>query len=176
MTQSEFTKQTSALGPSLFQFAIKYTKDADDANDLIQDTMMKAFKYYAQFEPGSNLKAWLFTIMKNTFINNYRRKVKTNSFIHQNEEISSAELSYSANKNLAEGSFIMKDIQKALKTLPDCYAQPFVRYFEGYKYHEIAEELDMPIGTVKTRIHIARKLLKEYLQTYAKYDYKTGMA
>ncbi|MGM9476187.1 RNA polymerase sigma factor [Pedobacter sp. GSP4] len=176
MTQTEFSQQTSILAPALYQFAMRYTKDHEDSSDLVQDTMMKAFKYYAQFEPGSNLKAWLFTIMKNTFINNYRRKTKTNALISQNEEISYQDLKFSSTQNAGEGTLIMKDIKKALKNIPECYSTPFISYFEGYKYHEIAETLNLPIGTVKTRIHIARKLLKEYLQTYSKYDYKKGMA
>ncbi|MCX2574776.1 RNA polymerase sigma factor [Pedobacter sandarakinus] len=176
MTQSEFSQQASALTPLLRQFAMRYTNDNEDANDLIQDTMMKAIKYYAQFEPGSNLKAWLFTILKNTFINNYRKKTKANALITQNDEISSVDLSYSASRNEAEGTFIMKDIRKAIDTLPESYAKPFISFFEGYKYHEIAEELNIPIGTVKTRIHVARTLLKDYLKSYAKYNYKTGVA
>jgi len=176
MTQSEFTKQASALASSLRSYAIRYTKDQDDADDLIQDTMMKAIKYYSKFEQGSNLKGWLFTIMKNTFINNYRRQTMTNNLISQHEEISSVDLRYSSSTNDAEGSFIMKDIHKALKTLPEQYAVPFVKFFEGYKYHEIAEELNLPMGTVKTRIHVARGLLQTYLKSYAKFDYKKGLA
>ncbi|WP_316739178.1 sigma-70 family RNA polymerase sigma factor [Pedobacter aquatilis] len=176
MTTTEFSKQTSTLAPYLLQFAMRYTNDAENANDLVQDTMVKAFKYHAQFEEGSNLKGWLFTIMKNTFINDYRRKVRSQSLITKTDELSSSDLSLSASRNSAEGSMIMKDIQIALKSIPECYSKPFISHFEGFKYHEIAEELNMPIGTVKTRIHIARKLLKEYLTTYAKYDYKKGMA
>ncbi len=168
MTQSEFSEQASALSSTLHSFAMRYTNDEEDANDLVQDTMMKAIKYYSKFEPGSNLKAWLFTIMKNTFINNYRRKTKTNALISQSDEISSVNLSYSATTNQGEGTLIMKDIKKALKSIPEAYSIPFISYFEGYKYQEIADELNIPIGTVKTRIHVARNLLKDYLKTYAK--------
>lgn len=176
MTITEFSKQTSDLAPQLMQFAMRYTNDSENSNDLIQDTMVKAFKYHAQFEEGSNLKAWLFTIMKNTFINDYRRTVKTQSLITKTDELSYSELSLSASRNSAEGSMIMKDIEKALASIPACYSTPFISHFEGFKYHEIAKELNMPIGTVKTRIHVARKMLKEYLVTYAKFDYKKGMA
>ena len=143
-------------------------KDAEDANDLVQDTMLKAITYYNKFKEGTNLKGWLFTIMKNTFINNYRRLVKTNTLITQSEDISSANLSYSATKNQAESKFVLGDIDKALAQLPEEYYVPFIRYFEGYKYHEIADMLQIPIGTVKTRIHVARGILKKYLKTYAK--------
>jgi RNA polymerase sigma-70 factor (ECF subfamily) len=176
MTQREFSMQASVLAPFLKSYALNFTRDAEDANDLVQDTMVKAIRYYQQFEMGSNLKGWLFTIMKNTFINDYRRRVKTNALIVQDDEISSANLSNSATRNDAEGNFIMKDIKTAIASLPEVYAVPFVRFFEGYKYHEIAEDLNIPIGTVKTRIHVARGLLKNYLVTYAKYDYKKGQA
>lgn len=175
MTHNEFSQQTSLLAPALYQFAMRHTQNPEDADDLVQDTMMKAFKYYTQFETGSNLKAWLFTIMKNTFINNYRRKTKTNALISQNDEVSYQELKYSATQNAGEGTMIMKDIRKALQNIPEYYSTPFIRHFEGYKYHEIAAQLNLPIGTVKTRIHVARKLLKEYLQSYSNYDYKKGL-
>lgn len=176
MTTTEFSKQTSMLAPYLLQFAMRYTNDTENAHDLIQDTMVKAFKYHEQFQEGSNLKGWLFTIMKNTFINDYRRKAKSQSLITKTEAISYSDLKLSASRNGAEGSMIMKDINMAMKSIPECYSKPFVRHFEGFKYHEIAEELNLPIGTVKTRIHVARKLLKEYLLTYAKFEYKKGMA
>lgn len=176
MTTTEFNKQTSMLAPYLMQFAIRYTNDPENANDLVQDTMVKAFKYHARFEEGSNLKGWLFTIMKNTFINDYRRQIKSQFLITKTDELSYSDLSLSASSNGAEGSMIMKDIKMALKSIPECYSKPFISHFEGFKYHEIAEELGMPIGTVKTRIHVARKILKEYLSTYAKFDYKKGMA
>ena len=167
MTQHQFNHQLHDYSSSLYSFALNFTKDADDANDLVQDTMLKAVTYYGKFKEGTNLKGWLFTIMRNTFINNYRRMVKTTSLITQSEDISSVNLYYSATSNAAENKFIMADIDKALATLQPEYYVPFIKYFEGFKYHEIAEELDIPIGTVKTRIHVARGILKKYLKTYA---------
>lgn len=166
MTTNQFTLLINQHDGALRNFAMKFTRDVDDANDLMQDTMMKAIKYFDKFEDGTNLKGWLFTIMRNTFINNYRRVVKTNALITQSDEISSAQLSVSASKNQAEGSFIMGDINGALAKLPHALNIPFVRYVEGYKYEEIAVELGIPIGTVKTRIHEARKHLKKQLQMY----------
>jgi len=104
--------------------------------------------------------------MKNTFINNYRRFVKMSTFVTKSEEISSANLVFSSTKNHGESKFVMDDIKKALDRLPDDYYVPFTMYFEGHKYHEIADHLDIPIGTVKTRIHVARKLLKKNLKAY----------
>lgn len=167
MTQHQFNHQLHDYSSSLQSFALNFTKDTEDANDLVQDTMLKAVTYYDKFKEGTNLKGWLFTIMRNTFINNYRRSAKSTSLITQSEDISSVNLHYSASHNTAESRFVMADIDKALATLQPEYYIPFMKYFEGYKYHEIAEELDIPIGTVKTRIHVARGILKKYLKTYA---------
>ncbi|WP_410220179.1 RNA polymerase sigma factor [Pedobacter sp.] len=167
MTQVQFNNQLNEYSGSLQSFALNFTKDIEDANDLVQDTLLKAVTYYNKFKEGTNLKGWLFTIMRNTFINNYRRTIKTNAIITQSDDISSANLYYSAAKNTAERKFVLGDIHKALATLQPEYQVPFVKYFEGFKYHEIADELNIPIGTVKTRIHVARGILKKYLKTYA---------
>jgi RNA polymerase sigma-70 factor (ECF subfamily) len=104
--------------------------------------------------------------MKNTFINNYRRFIKISSFVTKTDEISSQQLSYSATHNQGESKFVMDDIKNALSKLQQEYYIPFTMYFEGYKYHEIADTLTIPIGTVKTRIHVARKMLKQNLKVY----------
>src|SRR5690606_13069951 len=116
---------------------------------------------------GTNLQAWLYTILKNTFINYYRRKVKTNAIIMKSETISSSDLYKSSLRNTAEGKFVMEDIERALSNLSEEYYHPFSMYYEGYKYHEIAEYSQIPIGTVKTRIHVARQHLKKKLKPYA---------
>jgi len=159
----------SMVGPyhaKLKAYAMGFTNDEDNADDLLQDTLLKAFTYYGKFKPETNFRAWLFTIMKNTFINNYRRNARVQRVVSTEDEISSNQLMHSASRNNGELKFINDDISKALKTLPDNLYDPFMRYFEGYKYHEIAEEFNMPIGTVKTRIHYARMHLKKYLKVY----------
>jgi RNA polymerase sigma-70 factor (ECF subfamily) len=166
MTRSEFNNMVIKQGSSLRSYALHFTHDAEDADDLVQDTMLKAITYYNKFAEGTNLKGWLYTIMKNTFINNYRRITKINTLVTKSDEISSANLLYSSSGNDATGKFIMDDIKRALNGLADDYKVPFTMYFEGYKYHEIADYLAIPIGTVKTRIHVARKLLKGQLKPY----------
>ncbi len=151
---------------SLRLYALHFTPDADDANDLVQDTLLKAVTYYNMFKEGTNLKGWLYTIMKNTFINNYRRLVKTNNFVVKADEISSPNLLYSSTVNHGEAQFIMNDLHFALNMLPAKYHVPFTMYFEGHKYNEIADSLAVPIGTVKTRIHVARLLLRKSLKAY----------
>jgi len=167
MTTVEFNTLVNTHSTSLKLHALKFTNDVEDANDLVQDTLVKAIRFYENFKEGTNLKGWLFVIMRNTFINNYRKIAKTRTVITQTDEISSGNLMYSATGNDAVGKFVVGDIHKALAQLPEVYYTPFIRYFEGYKYHEIAEDLQIPLGTVKTRIFVARDMLKKYLKTYA---------
>ena len=166
MSTNDFNYQLYSFKDSLHSFAISFTRDTEDANDLVQDTMLKAINYANHFKEGTNFKAWLYTIMKNTFINNYRRTSKTNSILTVTDEITSDKLQFSATLNASAGKFVMDDIYKALSKLPVEYYTPFIKYFEGFKYHEIADELHIPIGTVKTRIHVARQLLKKSLKMY----------
>lgn len=170
MNRIEFNTMVIRQSESLKAYARNFTRDQDDANDLVQDTLLKAVTYFKNFKEGTNLKGWLYTIMKNTFINNYRRVVKTNSFITKEEEITSANLVVSATKNRGENKFVMEDINYALSSLSEDYYVPFTMYFEGYKYHEISDHLNIPIGTVKTRIHVARKVMKKTLNAY-KFSY-----
>lgn len=167
-TTISFNQLLEEHSPVLKNFAFKFTRDSAVADDLFQDTMVKAIRYFDHFKEGTNIRGWLFTIMRNTFINDYRRDVRKNSLITQEEEISSAHLLQSSSKNAAEGKFAMADIQLSLSKLPKCYYDPFMQYFEGYKYQEIAEDLNIPIGTVKTRIHMARMILKKQLKMYNK--------
>ncbi|MDN3585985.1 RNA polymerase sigma factor [Pedobacter aquatilis] len=166
MTANEFNVHVHPHAKALLAHALKFTGDLEDAHDLMQDTLMKALRFYDRFEEGTNIKGWLFVIMRNTFINEYRRRAKKQSMVVQTEEISSDQLMVSSAKNTAEGSFAMGDIRKALNRLSEAYRVPFVRYVEGYKYEEIAQELSIPLGTVKTRIHQARVALKKHLVMY----------
>lgn len=166
MTALEFdytiTKATKYLKP----FAMRLTRDLDDANDLIQDTLLKAVSHRDKFLEGTNLKAWLYTIMKNTFITNYQRLVKRNTFIDTTENLHYIDSTDSITQNEANSTFTLNDINRAIKMVDETYTQPFMMYFKGFKYHEISEKLDIPIGTVKNRIHIARKELKDLLKMY----------
>ena len=169
MTRFEFNTLVVQHTESLRGYALHFTRDNEDANDLVQDTMLKAVSYQRRFKEGTNLKGWLYTIMKNTFINNYRRFVKTSGLVSQSDEISNAHLLHSAATNAGERKFIMEDIKGAMADLSDEYYVPFSMYYEGYKYHEISDHLQIPIGTVKTRIHVARRTMKKALKAY-KYE------
>ncbi|SNT19968.1 RNA polymerase sigma-70 factor, ECF subfamily [Ekhidna lutea] len=167
MTALEFGYQIDNLTSSLKPYALKLTKDGEKANDLLQDTVFKAYSNRDKFQVGTNLKAWMYTIMRNTFITNYQRMVRRNTFIDTTENNHFINSSSVTIENQAKGNFVMNDINMALDGLKDMYKIPFNMYFRGFKYHEIADKLEIPIGTVKNRIHIARKELKKGLQVYA---------
>lgn len=167
MTALEFSFNISSLTKSMKPIALRLTRDHEDANDLIQETVMKAFSNREKFSEGTNLKAWLFTIMKNTFITNYQRMVRRNTFIDTTDNLHYINSNDNIAENLAYSSFAMKDIKEAISKLEEIYRKPFLMHFRGFKYYEIAEKLDIPIGTVKNRIHIARKELKQTLSIYS---------
>lgn len=161
----DFQSDLGRFKSSLRSFALSFTKNEDDADDLVQDTFLKAVRYADKFKDGSNLKSWLYMILKNTFINEYRKQVRKKVFMEE-ATLLTADYLINSSRNLGYNKCVNDDIHKALKKLPyECY-YPFIRYFEGYKYHEIAEELNIPIGTVKTRIHGARIVLKKNLKMY----------
>ena len=151
----------------LMQSALQFTNNHEDADDLVQETMIKAIRYEHKFEQGTNLHGWLFIIMKNTFINNYRSLTRRAAVFIQDVDPWRYPVNESTARNNGEGKMISQDINKALENLQPEYSVPFLRYFEGYKYHEIAAEMNIPIGTVKTRIHVARRVLKSKLKMYA---------
>ncbi len=166
MTALEFGYKIDNLTPSLKPYAIKLTKDKDEADDLLQETIFKAYSNRDKFQEGTNLKAWMYTIMRNTFITNYQRMIRRKTFIDTTENNHFINTS-SKLENRAVGNFVLNDATSAIDKLKDMYKVPFMMYFKGFKYHEIAEKLEIPIGTVKNRIHIARKELKEVLNVYA---------
>lgn len=166
MTAIEFKNIVQKEAQSMRHFAYQLTRNVEDTNDLIQDTMLKAFMYQDKFTDGTNLKGWLYTIMKNTFINNYRRMVKRNTFIDQTDNDYYLDSMTHSERNQGEQKFMMNDIQCAIDALPMSLKKPFTMNHSGFKYHEIAEILRIPIGTVKTRIFVARRQLREALNTY----------
>ena len=166
MTQYEFNSNITTIAKALKPFAMRLTRDLDDAKDLLQDTLIKAFTHRDKFAEGTNLKAWMYTIMKNTFITNYQKIVKRNTFIDTTENLHYINSSMYMTLNAAQTNFAMDDINKAISILDDDYKTPFLMYYRGFKYYEIADKLEIPIGTVKNRIHIARKELKDMLVMY----------
>ena len=166
MTALEFSYSLSNVWSSLKPFALKLTKDVQEADDLLQETLLKAYVNREKFAEGTNLKAWLYTIMKNTFITNYQRLLRRSTFIDTTDNLHYINSSASVTQNLAYSTFALNDINREIEMLDEVYRIPFVMYFRGFKYHEIADKLQIPIGTVKNRIHIARKELKTKLHVY----------
>jgi RNA polymerase sigma-70 factor (ECF subfamily) len=151
----------------LRNYALSLTHDMDDTKDLVQETILKAYRYRAKFQEGTNLRGWFYTILKNSFINNYRRDMKRNTFLDSTDNSYFIDLPSHKIDNDAETKFIRKDLDHAIDDLAFDLRVTFKLNTEGYKYHEIAEELQIPIGTVKTRIFVARRILRERLKDYA---------
>lgn len=167
MTAIEFSNLIQGVTNTLRPVAFNLTRDADDAKDLVQETVLKALMNREKFKTGTNLKAWLYTIMRNTFINNYNKITKRSSNIDSSEYLQylNTDENY-ITQNKGTATFVMNDINKAIAGLNEEHRTPFMMYYIGYKYTEIAEKLQIPIGTVKNRIHIARKELKQSLKVY----------
>ena len=166
MSTQEFNQLLLQNSEYLRPFAVTLTKDQESAKDLLQETMFRALSNQEKYSVGTNIKAWLYTIMRNIFINNYRRKSRQNVIFDNTPNDFLLDHNQSAVSNKAETNLGMKEIQKAIHNLPDIFKHPFILYFEGYKYNEIADFLKEPLGTIKSRIHFARKLLKNQLHRY----------
>lgn len=167
MTAVEFNYQVTGLRKNLEYFAYSLTSNQEDANDLLQDTYLKALTYREKFVKEDNLKAWMFTIMKNTFINNYRRNVKANTIIDGTKDLYYLNIPRDAGFADPVSACNTKDIEQAISELEDEYKIPFTMHVKGYKYKEIAEKLGISIGTVKSRIFFTRKKLMAKLKDFA---------
>lgn len=167
MTQLQFNSALLGLQDKLLYYALSLTSDHEKAQDLLQETFLKALVYRDKFAQNTNFKAWIYTIMKNTFINNYRRNVKSkNTFDGSNNDF---HLKFSKDKSYPspESIYSSKEITKCINALEDEYKVPFNMFLDGYKYKEIAEDLNLPLGTVKSRIFFTRKKLEKSLKDYA---------
>ena len=166
MSSVEFNELLLNNTEFLKPFAVTLTRDNEVAKDLLQETMYRALANKEKYNVGTNIKAWLYTIMRNIFINNYRRKSKQSTIFDSSPNEFLLNYNQVTTNNAAEGALKMKDMQFAVHRLPEIFRNPFLLYFEGYKYQEIADLLTEPLGTIKSRIHFARKLLKVQLSRY----------
>jgi RNA polymerase sigma factor (sigma-70 family) len=166
MSTVEFNQLLLSNSDFLSPFAVTLTRDNESAKDLVQETMYKAIANHEKYNAGTNIKAWLYTIMRNIFINDYRKKIKQNVIFDATPNDFLVDYNQAAIANLAESRLRLKEIQTNIYYLPSIFKHPFLLYFEGYKYHEIAEILHEPIGTIKSRIHFARKLLKKTINRF----------
>lgn len=180
LTQDEFKKQVDferEMLPhldALYNFAIRLTTDPIDAEDLVQDTIVKAFRFFSSYEKGTNAKAWLFRILKNSYINNYRKKSKQPQQVDYDEVSTYYETVRSEQSDTTDMEDIMyrdmldDQITKALQRLPEDFRTVVLLCdVEGFTYEEIANMLDVPIGTIRSRLHRGRNLLRVELEEYA---------
>ena len=164
MTTIDFNQLLLSNTEFLKPFAFTLTKDNEAAKDLLQETMYRALANKEKYNVGTNVKAWLYTIMRNIFINDYRRKARQQMVLDStpNEYLINSYTGAVAND--AFSNLNIKEVKSAIYHLPEIFRNPFLLYFDGFKYHEIAETLKEPLGTIKSRIHFARKLLKTQIQ------------
>ena len=155
--EQALTEQRDAL----CRYAYLLTTDSNKADDLVQETFYKALKYRNRFQSNSNLKAWLFTIMKNTFINDYRRQGRINSVI--DADAHEFVVNNRKSDDNPERNFRLKEVNNMINSLDPAYKVPFLMYENGYKYQESSNELGLCLGTVKSRIHFSRKKLVKML-------------
>ena len=166
MTQLQFNTTILGMQDKLLFYAMSLTSDPEKAQDLLQETFLKALTNRDKYTKNTNLKAWVYTIMKNIFINDYRKNEKNkNKFDRANQEI---HLRVRSDRGYPspESSYNSKEIMKSIYALETDYRKPFEMFLDGYKYKEIAEILQIPLGTVKSRIFFARKKLEKTLKVY----------
>ena len=166
MSTIDFNNSFNRLTPSLQAFAMNLTRNSEEAEDLYQETAFRAYKNKEKFTPGTNFKAWLMTIMKNIFINNYRKKVKENTMVDQTDNQYYIHSGNVIARNGGDSNIFLKELHRLIQTLDENIKTPFMMYFEGYKYQEIAEQFNLPLGTVKSRIFFARREMKKLLKKH----------
>jgi RNA polymerase sigma factor (sigma-70 family) len=157
MSIQEFNSLVLNNADGLKPFAITLTRDQEIAKDLCQETLYKAFAYRDKYQPGTNIRAWLHTIMRNIFINDYRRNGRKKIVMD------AVKYSHPTHTSSAEAHVRLKEISSALHKLPAIFKTACLLYLQGYKYHEIALALNEPLGTIKSRIHFAKKLLQKQI-------------
>ena len=166
MASAKFQSSLMSLQANMLNFAYMLTSNRDDAYDLLQDTTLKALDNEDKYTEGTNLKGWVFTIMRNIFINNYRRVSRAATVIDTTDNQYLINLPAEAARETPDGTFTANEITAAINAFSDEYRIPFSMHVAGYKYEEIAKEMNLPLGTVKSRIFAARKRLQERFADY----------
>ncbi len=164
--KTNFQTNLMNLQSNLLNFAFMLTSNRDDAYDLLQDTTLKALDNQEKYAENTNFKGWVFTIMRNIFINNYRRTARAATVVDTTDNLYHLNLSQDSGLETPEGSYATQEITGAINELSEDYRVPFSMHVAGYKYNEIAEKMNLPLGTVKSRIFFARKRLQERFADY----------
>lgn len=165
-TSTTFQGKLLSLQSNLLNFAYMLTSNYDDAYDLLQDTTLKALDNEDKYVDNVNFKGWVFTIMRNIFINNYRKVVRSSTVVDKTEDLYHLNLPQDSGFQTPEGSFAAMEITKAINSFSDEYRVPFSMHVAGYKYNEIAEKMNLLLGTVKSRIFFARQKLQQQFHDY----------
>jgi len=172
--QIDFQAEAMIHIDSLYNFAVRMTGDSEDANDLVQETYMKAYRFFESFEKGTNCKAWLFRILKNSYINRYRKESKQPDKVDYDDikefyhTIKHSSLDTTDTQQKAFGDLLSEKVSRALSSLPEDFREVVqLCDIEGFTYEEIANMVDCPIGTVRSRLHRGRKILRDKLTDYA---------
>lgn len=166
MASAKFQSNLMSLQANMLNFAYMLTNNRDDAYDLLQDTTLKALDNEEKYADNTNFKGWVFTIMRNLFINNYRRGVRAATVVDTTDNLYHLNLSQDSGLENPEESYGASEISEAINEFSDEYRIPFSMHVSGYKYSEIAEHMGLPLGTVKSRIFFARKRLQERFADY----------
>lgn len=164
MNTQQFQKQVVGLQENMMHFALMLTANKEDAQDLLQDTTLKVLNNQEKYVDNVNFKGWVLTVMRNLFINNYHKVVRTQTIVDQSVDIYNLEILSESGIDSPEQSYHLGEINEAIENLDYDLRVPFSLYLSGYKYHEIAEKMHLPLGTIKSRIFFARKELQDVLK------------
>ena len=166
MNSISFKKNLLSVQEELLRFAYKLTADREEANDLLQETSLKALDNEDKYIPDTNFMGWMYTIMRNIFINNYRKIVRDQTFVDHTDNLYHLNLPQDSGFDSTEGAYDIKEIHRVVNLLPNEYRIPFAMHVSGFKYREIAEKLSLPLGTVKSRIFFTRQRLQGQLRDF----------
>ena len=166
MDTAKFRRELLEVQSELQRFAYKLTADREEANDLLQETSLKALGNMEKYTPGTNFKGWVYTIMRNIFINNYRKEVRDQIFVDQTDNLFHINTPREMDYYVTDNGYDTKEIYRVVHGLPRDYRIPFLMHIAGFKYREIADRLGLPIGTVKSRIFFTRQQLQNLLKDY----------
>lgn len=166
MKTTNFAQNLLRLQPELLNFAYKLTSDHEEANDLLQETSLKALDNEDKYTDETNFKGWIYTIMRNIFINNYRKALRDQTYVDTTDNQYFLNQGINVEVDSTEIAHDLKEIRHIVNSLPKEYRVPFAMYVSGFKYREIADRLGLPLGTVKSRIYITRQKLQEDLKDF----------
>ena len=167
MKSISFRKDLIGVQDELLRFAYKLTTDREEANDLLQETSLKALDNEDKYMPDTNFKGWMYTIMRNIFINNYRKSLREVDMTDSTYNLYAQTMTEGEEGNRFETIYDLKELYKVINAVPEDLKKPFMMFVAGFKYREIAEKMDLPVGTIKSRLFLIRKRLQQDLKDFS---------